>query len=176
MASGEESLRARGAPPPGKDEGEGEGPEAAGTRATVALFVALVVSIKSTVGALLLISSQLVYEGPYKEWFFFGVTAMPSVAATAVGLVATGSDKYYDLRFGVAAAVHFRIVGASILLCTCVVTLALMPQGSVQVGLAFVVCLLAEAVVYASVQFVAVLDPALTSWVSLAGVLSYLVP
>ena len=42
-------------------------------------------------------------------------------------------DQYFDKSFGIASAVHFRLVGASVLLCATLLTVALVPHGITQV-------------------------------------------
>jgi len=153
-----------------------------GTRYLLLVFVILVVGVRAAEGCVMIIASQLLYSDGVAqtpgaaEWLFFAVTAMPNLAGSMVGLAGAGYDQYFDKSFGIASAVHFRLVGASVILCATLLTVALVPHGITQVILAFVVAFLAASVFYAAVQFVAVLDPAATSWMTFAGTLAVLIP
>lgn len=153
-----------------------------GTRYLLLAFFILVVGIRAAEGCVLIIASQLLYsdgvgEAPgASKWLFYAVTAMPGLAGFFVGLAGAGYDQHFDTHFGIASAVHFRLVGATVLLCVTLLSLALVSHGITQVVLAFVVALLSESVFYAAVQFVAVLDAAFTSWVTFAGTMSYFIP
>lgn len=130
----------------------------------------------------MIIASQLLYSDGVAGtpgaavWLFYAVTAMPNLAGSIVGLAGAGYDQHFDKHFGIASAVHFRLVGATVLLCVTLLTAALVPHGIAQVILAFFVALLSASVFYAAVQFVAVFDAAFTSWVTFAGTMSFFIP
>lgn len=144
-------------------------------RLVLALFTVLTMSVTSVTSSLVLITSQLTHVAYSPRWTFYAITGMQFVTASLCGFMAT-FDTRFDIWFGISNTVYFRIIVTSVLKAGCAVALAFLTNDYAQVILAFVVCFLADAVLFTVVQFMAVLDPTSTAYVVLASYASNAIP
>jgi hypothetical protein len=100
---------------------------------------------------------------------------MQYITASLCGFMAS-FDTTFDNMFGISNTVYFRIITTSLLKAGCAAALAFLTNDFAQVVLAFVVCFLADAVLFTTVQFMAVLDPTSVAYVVLASYASNAVP
>jgi hypothetical protein len=141
----------------------------------LALFTVLTISVTSVTASLLLVTSQIMHVAQSPRWTFYAITGMQFVTASLCGFLAS-YDSNFDKRFGISNTVYFRIIITSLLKVCCAAALAFLLNDYAQVVLAFVVCFLADAVLFTAVQFMAVLDPTSTAYVVLASYASNAVP